>query len=399
MAGLGDLFGSFRPQQVQQPGQAFTDPMANMGPMDRLGYMRQNNPGALMGLAAGLLQGDMGRGFALAGDQMQQHRQQLMEQQKAGQQQNATKRLLMSKGYSDDEAQTIVDSGQAGAYLKSDSQSLVNAGDGRLYDPNTKEWITAPGGSSGVFSGQSVEAQALNGLVENGTFTPQQAMELGAGKVITNPADGSMVFMTPQGLVGAPAGSQPPAPVPAQTVGNVSAAGTAPAGQSIPGGRTITPGKSGKIQTEGERRNQSLYSVAKPQLDIALNNWDSLSQLRNQAIEKAGDVPYVGGVAKTLGSYGTTEKYQRARNAMKTIVATYLYSTSGATANPGEVENQVDVLMPLPGEQPASVADKKQRLTDMVEAIRMAGGPSAQPAAQNGARRTQSGVTYTIEGQ
>ncbi len=84
-------------------------------------------------------------------------------------------------------------------------QPLINAGAGNVYDPNTKEWITPPGssGADGAFrfSGNSVEAQALNGLMDSGTLTPAQAQSLGAGKTISGP-NGELIFLTPQGVFG-----------------------------------------------------------------------------------------------------------------------------------------------------------------------------------------------------
>lgn len=93
-------------------------------------------------------------------------------------------------------------------------QSLINAGEGRLYDPNTKTWISPPSATpSGKFrfSGNSVEAQALNGLIESGQITEEQAQQLGAGKTISGP-NGEMIFMTPQGVFGQQAG-KPPQPL------------------------------------------------------------------------------------------------------------------------------------------------------------------------------------------
>ncbi|TIO88309.1 MAG: hypothetical protein E5X92_29065, partial [Mesorhizobium sp.] len=52
------------------------------------------------------------------------------------------------------------------------------------------------------FTGSSVEAQALNGLMdvgpEKGGLTVEQAQQLAAGKTITGP-NGEMLFLTPQG--------------------------------------------------------------------------------------------------------------------------------------------------------------------------------------------------------
>lgn len=69
------------------------------------------------------------------------------------------------------------------------TQPLINAGAGQIYDPNKKEWLTPPGkqGEGGAFrfGGNSVEAQSLNGLMDSGQLTPEQAQQLGAGKTIT----------------------------------------------------------------------------------------------------------------------------------------------------------------------------------------------------------------------
>lgn len=86
-------------------------------------------------------------------------------------------------------------------------QPLINAGNGNVYDPNTKEWITPPGASGAGgefrFSGNSVEAQALNGLLDSKQLTPVQAQQLAAGKTISGP-NGELIFLTPQGVFGTP---------------------------------------------------------------------------------------------------------------------------------------------------------------------------------------------------
>lgn len=110
-------------------------------------------------------------------------------------------------------------------------QPLINAGNGNVYDPNTKEWITPPSasGSGGEFrfSGNSVEAQALNGLMDSKQLTPEQAQQLGAGKTITGP-NGELIFLTPQGVFGA----SPLTPNGAAAQGNQANPQTSP--QAIP---------------------------------------------------------------------------------------------------------------------------------------------------------------------
>lgn len=135
--------------------------------------------------------------------------------------------------------------------------------DGRLVQINPDGSIAdatpqAPGGAD-VFSGSSVEAQSLNYLIRNGHLTPDQAAQIGAGKTITDPTTGAIIFMTPQGVFGQPQGGQPqpltppvsaPAPVPQNSPALPPAAATPPAGR--PGMIPITDPKAQK-PTEAQR--------------------------------------------------------------------------------------------------------------------------------------------------
>lgn len=260
--------------------------------------------------------------------------------------------------------------------------------DGRLFNQQTGETrdVGQPAGGGGQFTGTSVEAQALNAMVAAGEITAAEARQLAAGKSITNPADGSLIFMTPQGIFGrdanggppqplgqtpaAPTGAEPPPPA---VPGGVSP--TAPTAPTVPGAAPrrpgqipLTGGKPGKLTTEGERRNQSLYSVVEPELAIVEENFSALTDTKNQLYS---NLP--------MSELATTPEYQRAHNSLKTIIASYLYSTSGATANPGEVENQATILMPKPFEAKESVEDKRQRVRTMVNAIKLAGGEKTSP--------------------
>jgi hypothetical protein len=92
--------------------------------------------------------------------------------------------------------------------------------------------------AAGGFTGGSVDAQALNALIRAGKMTPQQAAEYAAGKVVTNPEDKSLMYMTP-GAIFPQAGAAPPPPAagvppsaepittPTQVPGTVGASPTA----------------------------------------------------------------------------------------------------------------------------------------------------------------------------
>lgn len=135
--GLGGFLQSLiQPsQQAQMPGGlGQADPMSGMGPLQRLQYMRQNNPEALMGLAAGMMQGNLGSGLAMAGDQMAAHREAFTKRQDALRKENMTKRWLMTnKGLSDEEATMAMSNPEIlGTYLQSQKSNLTD--DQREYE-------------------------------------------------------------------------------------------------------------------------------------------------------------------------------------------------------------------------------------------------------------------------
>jgi hypothetical protein len=144
--------------------------------------------------------------------------------------------------------------------------------------------------------------------------------------------------------------------------------GGAAAGGGPQVGKSIVTGQ--ERPTEANIRNRELYSVTAKEVPIVLGSFDELSKLGNQAAGAGGNA----------SMFMTSPGYQRARNSLSVIVANYLYSTSGATANPGEVQNLVSTLMPFPGESSASIADKKARVEGYVEAIRI-GGETNPPAS------------------
>lgn len=290
---------------------------------------------------------------------------------------------------------------------KTGKSNLINAGEGNIYDPDTNTWIKAPSatgktGDAFRFGGNSVEAQALNGLIESGQITADQAQQLGAGKTITDPSTGSMMFLTPQGifqqqgqrpaaqqqpyvdLFGDGGANVPPSPPAAATQPTKPAAAAPamppvpasdPVSSSNPGIIPLTGGKPQKLLTEAERKNQSLFTVIKPELKVVEDNYNALTDPNNQIYSK---MPF--------SEFVTTPEYQQAANSLQTIVSSYLYSVSGATATPDEVRKQTDILTPRPGESKESIENKKRRIRTMVNAVAQAGSlpPMDEPTAPSG---------------
>lgn len=298
----------------------FLNPSGGLGAqggfMDRATSFREQNPGALTALGAGIMNGNVGQGFAQAAPIIAQ-----------GHRTNATAKFLLDKGLakSPEEAMTLAQDRELLPFvLKAPDQYTQRAEAAQRFglDPSSAE------GRAFILSGD------LQGPAE--AKAPQITELFDAQgqpyKAQWNPGSGTWDKL---------GGSKP--------------TGT----------------------TEAVRRNKQLYSVVAPEVDNLLGNdktpgkFDALSGTSNQLLDAGGGlVRSMTGVDPS--NYATSGAYQSAKNSIKVIVANYLYSVSGATATPGEVENQVSVLLPKLGEDPTSVAEKKQRIQTMVEAIKHA---------------------------
>ena len=143
----------------------------------------------------------------------------------------------------------------------------------------------------------------------------------------------------------------------------------------VPGG-PADPSTNAKT-TEATRRNQQLAKVLVPEAQSLLGPNGTFDALTN------GGDQFWSGVNQGTG-IGTSPQFQQAQNSIKTVVASYLYSVSGATATDDEVKRQTDVLTPKPFESKQSVAQKKARLQQMVEAVVEAANGTPMGAAPSG---------------
>jgi hypothetical protein len=135
---------------------------------------------------------------------------------------------------------------------------------------------------------------------------------------------------------------------------------------------------STKPPTEGERRNNQLAMVIGPELDTVEKNWTALTDAGNQL--KGAEV--FGG---RPGLATTSPEYQQAINSLSTIVASYLYSVSGATATDAEIKRQVELLTPKFGESEQSAKAKLDRIKTYAKAVTEAAGRAgAAPIPETG---------------
>lgn len=260
------------------------------------------------------------------------------------------------------------------------NQSLVNAGDGRLYDPNTKEWISAPTqapGSGGFrFGGNSVEAQSLNGLLDAKKITEEQAQQLGAGKTITGP-NGEIMFMTPQGVFG----GQSPAQAPAQGGGIDIFGGGSPAPASPQASPQATPDPSNGLIpitapkiTESEK-NAMTYADRMTQAGATI---DSMGMAGSGRMDQLlGDWMPFG-----LDSYATSDDYKKVEQAKRDFINAQLRRESGAAIGASEFESADKQYFPQPGDTPEVIELKRKNRETVIKGMTRDAGPTYKAPKQ-----------------
>jgi len=266
--------------------------------------------------------------------------------------------------------------------------------DTTLFNPETSEVkdvsATGPGGTKQFrFPGNSVEAAALNGLIDGGQLTPEQAQQLGAGKTITDPATGTIVFMTPQGVFGKPADGGPAQPIssPGQQAGtpagatpaapSASPAPAAPAEQR-PGMIPLTSKKPEKPLTESEGRNSGFLVRANTAQQTLNDLEDQGTSLWNNTVGKA---PYVGNFLRSEDA----QKYDQAK---RNFINAQLRRESGAVISPPEFENAEQQYFPQPGDGKEVIEQKRKNRDDAIRGLEIgsgAGADLAKPQAGNSA--------------
>lgn len=292
------------------------------------------------------------------------------------------------------------------------SKNWQKLDDTTLYNPETGETMLAgaPAATDGKFrfAGKSVEAQALNGLMDAGQLTEGQAQQLGAGKTITGP-NGEIIFMTPQGVFGksadgtvAPVSTpKPPAPPQALTDGADIFGGrantlgtpllTSPAaGPSIP---TPPAPPSPPQPTQGPQRT-GMIPLTEPKVTIDESKAGGFADRMTQSgalVDKYGNAglsafdqsitnsPYVPGfVANSV----VGEDFQKYDQARRDFINAQLRRESGAVISPEEFDNANKQYFPQPGDKPEVLEQKRKNRETVINAmIRDAGPTYKKPAA------------------
>jgi len=281
--------------------------------------------------------------------------------------------------------------------LETPTEQWAKLDDNTLYNQATGEIKPIEGGSTpSLFEGTGLDAQAWNILQSADPSSTEYAT---AYSIIAQPKP--QMVQTENGMMLVPVAPQLPAwlvppsgaapsqpsipnaapadtllpnaqpPAPAQMPQGQSQANpsvfSAPAAQPANGmagpGQLIPNTK--KPSTEAQQRNEMLGTVLTSDLKTINDSFDALADPGGQLLSM---IP--GG----LGNAWQSEEYQQAANAVSSSVANILYSVSGASANPGETENQIRNLTPQLGDKPGTIADKKRRLNIFVSAVAAASG-------------------------
>jgi hypothetical protein len=296
-----------------------------------------------------------------------------------------------------------------------------------IFDPNTKQFLVqpqakphttnvkpgeavveqdtgrvvyqAPAERAGMFDGKSVEGQALNHLVDSGTITRDQAALFAAGKTVTAP-DGSITFMTPEGVFGhLPPGSPPPGqggvpvpgPAPALAAPGAPQASAQPpaADPTRPGMIPLTGPKADKAPNEGQA-NAAAYATRMEEADKVLSRPETTAALRSR-VQRGLDAAPAG-----LGHGLVSTPYQLAENAQRTFVNAILRRESGAAVSAAEFDNYGKQYFPMPGDGPEVIAQKAQDRRLAIEGLKTAAGSAYKPQAGQPAPSARAAPTAPV---
>lgn len=327
MGMAGPTFGQQAPQPAQPQGNRFMQAISQ-------------NPEVLLALGSGLLGGRTGSEQWSGGlGAMSQAMGTASERRKEEKKKNETMEWLRKQAPEYAQAVEVGALSLSDAYkMKMDAQkpqkpSFINAGEGRLFNENTGEWITAPGGTNKPLSSVGkINADFNAGLIDQATRDAliQKAAQSEGMEIVS---DGQGGFTLRQGL----------------GVGGK------------PGKMTESQAKANIYASRGENANQVLSELE--------GQGTSLGQ------SLASGVP-------VAGNYALTPEYQKYDQAKRDFVNAILRQESGAVIADTEFRNAERQYFPQPGDGPEVIAQKRRNREVALKAIREASG---QPApAQDG---------------
>lgn len=323
--------------------------------------------------------------------QMQQQQQAREEQQWRARQDYQTQQQRADPAY---QLEQDYKREQLNALRNKTAKNWQKLDDNTLFNPDTGETmpVGAPASAGGKFrfEGKSVEAQALNGLMEAGQITEGQAQQLGAGKTITGP-NGEIIFMTPQGVFGKSAdGTVSPmsAPQPQAPAGGVDIFGGAPLSPAAPSPPTPpqAPERTGMLPLTAPKVTVD-ESKAGGFADRMTQSGKLIDTYGNAGLnafdQSITNSPYVPGfIANSL----VGDDFQKYDQARRDFINAQLRRESGAVISPDEFDNANRQYFPQPGDKPEVLEQKRKSRETVINAmIRDAGPTYKAPSTSSGA--------------
>lgn len=241
-------------------------------------------------------------------------------------------------------------------------KSLINLGDGQLFDPNNREVIDAGGNRKKApnivelfdeATGQPYKAQWND---ETGKFDRVGGVKARSGMSLTTNPDGTV---------------------------------------------TLTEGSVGGMPklTDSEGRSTGFYGRG-------IESQKTLNSLESEGTSvwnnTAGQIPKVGNFLRTENA----QKYDQAK---RDFINAVLRRESGAVISPEEFANAEQQYFPQPGDGAEVIAQKRRNRDVTIQGLKVSSGQGAnfalppdqqgqQPAASKpGARKTSTGVQWSIE--
>jgi hypothetical protein len=211
-------------------------------------------------------------------------------------------------------------------------------------------------GPSGPFAGNNPDVQAFNYLVSTGKMTVEQAANVLGGKSVTNPADGSIVFIPASQLAGV--GAAPPA----QTPG----APAAPPAAGPPGSVQLTPPKPDKMTDE--------QAKAAGFSDRMVNSNKILDGVAGEGGKFFGRLKEA--VPFNAANSFQSDDYQSFKQARDDFINAQLRRESGAVINADEYTKADQQYFPVPGDSDATLKQKAENRRLAVEGMKRSAGPA-----------------------
>nr|WP_247879144.1 phage tail tip lysozyme [Brucella sp. 6810] len=218
------------------------------------------------------------------------------------------------------------------------NQSLINAGDGRLYDPASRQWIVAPGSAEKIpDSVRALIIRAAQAGLKPGTPEYNQFM-------ISGGAGGTSLQVSPDGSV------------------------------------SFTQGGAAKPLTEGQSKDAVFATRAEGALPLIDQYGTALTGVVGNT---AGQLPGVG-------NYLKPEEFQKAEQAGKEFLQAILRKDTGAAITPDETAEYGSVYLPRPGDTPAVLKQKALSRTRALEALKAGMPPQAILQAEQALKNTNA---------